>query len=161
MYHFKLCRALVVGFRNQFKQDGNCKHGFIGMFDLNFEGTDVAAQLPLYSIQHAGETYNVKIDGDTVFRDDFTGQVLDLVRVRAARLKEILASSRVTKSGSVLDQAAIGSAGRRASHRSRCVGSMSTRKTTRARNKVALGFAPDQKARRGTDIRFYAITCNV
>ena len=45
--------------------------------------------MPLYSIQHAGEVYNVQIDGDTVYRDDLTGQVLDPVLVRAARQKEL------------------------------------------------------------------------
>ena len=89
MYHFKLCRAILVGFRNQLKHDGKCKDGFIGMLDSNLEGTDAAAQFPLYSIQHAGEVYNVQIDGDTVYRDDLTGQMLDPILVRAARQKEL------------------------------------------------------------------------
>ena len=60
MYHFKLCRAIFVGFRNHLKHDGKCKDGSIGMLDSNLEGTDATAQLPLYSIQHSGEVYNFR-----------------------------------------------------------------------------------------------------
>ena len=40
MYHFKLCRAILVGFRNQLTPDGMCKEGCIGMVDLNLERSD-------------------------------------------------------------------------------------------------------------------------
>ena len=54
MYHFKLCRAILVGSRNQLKHDGKCKDGFIGMLDSNIENTDVTSQLPVFNIQHGG-----------------------------------------------------------------------------------------------------------
>ena len=31
--HFKLCRAILVGFRNQLKVDGVCRDGFIGLLE--------------------------------------------------------------------------------------------------------------------------------
>ena len=33
MYHFKVCCAILVGFRNQLTRDGKCKEDFIGMLD--------------------------------------------------------------------------------------------------------------------------------
>ena len=37
MYHFKLCRAILVGFRRQLKFDGVCKDGFARMLDSEME----------------------------------------------------------------------------------------------------------------------------
>ena len=76
MLHFKLCCAILVGVRNQLTHDGKCKEGFIGMLDSNLERTDVTAQMPLYNIQHAGEVFEVQSDGDAIYRDDLTGQVV-------------------------------------------------------------------------------------
>ena len=55
MYHFKLCRAILVGFRNLLQHDGKCKDGFIGMLDSNLERSDTSAMIRLYNIQHVGE----------------------------------------------------------------------------------------------------------
>ena len=33
LYHFKLCRAILVGVRKQLKKDGVCKEGFVGMLE--------------------------------------------------------------------------------------------------------------------------------
>ena len=31
IYHFKLCKAILVGFREQMKADGKCREGIVGM----------------------------------------------------------------------------------------------------------------------------------
>ena len=41
MYHFKLCRAILVGFRRQLKRNGICKDGFVGMLESKMEKTEV------------------------------------------------------------------------------------------------------------------------
>ena len=33
IYHFKLCRAILVGFCRQLQADGVCKDGFVGMLE--------------------------------------------------------------------------------------------------------------------------------
>ena len=48
---------------------------------------DTPATMPLSSIQHAGEVFEVQIDGKSIYKDDFTGQILDPALVRAARQK--------------------------------------------------------------------------
>ena len=82
IYHFKLCRAILVGFRRQLKADGICKDGFVGMMEAE----------PIVPLLHVGlcdHILDVEIDGGTVYRDDLTGQVLDPKLVRAARQKEL------------------------------------------------------------------------
>ena len=41
MYHFKLCKAILVGFRRQLQHDGICKDGFVGMLNSGLEKTEV------------------------------------------------------------------------------------------------------------------------
>ena len=45
--------------------------------------------MPLYNVQYASEVFEVQIVGERIYTDDLTGQVLDLVLVRAARQKEL------------------------------------------------------------------------
>ena len=59
------------------------------MLDSNLESTEVAPQLPVFNVQHGGGTFKVQIDGDAIYRDDLTGQLLDPALVRAARQKEL------------------------------------------------------------------------
>ena len=47
MYHFKLCRAILVGFRRQLQSDGTCKEGFIGMMAREHE----TEALPVYMLK--------------------------------------------------------------------------------------------------------------
>ena len=103
IYHFKLCRAILVGFRNQLKVDGCYKDGFVGLLERNQEQEELPMRLPLNLITSKerdllpihrltdakGFVLNVRIEDDTVYRDDLTGQVLDATLVRAARAKEM------------------------------------------------------------------------
>ncbi len=82
IYNFKLCRAILVGFRRQLKADGLCKDGFVGMLEAE----------PIVTLLHVGlgdHIFDVEIDGGAVYRDDLTGQVLDPKLVPAARQKEL------------------------------------------------------------------------
>ena len=86
VYHFKLCRAILVGFRRQLQKDGICKDGFIGMMEKDLE----PQQLSIVSFtNNRGEVLNIQTDNGEIFKDDLTGQLLDPVLVRAARAKEL------------------------------------------------------------------------
>ena len=88
VYDFKLCRAILVGFRKQLQRDGTCKDGFIGMLDARMENEEAASVLPclLFSGKH-GQVPKVQVGNEEVFRDDLTGQALNPDLVRAARAK--------------------------------------------------------------------------
>ena len=85
IYHFKLYKAILVGFRNQMKADGRCKEGFIGMMAVDED--DLAPML------HAGlseaQVQKSQQQGEEIFRDDMTGQLLIPELVMAARMKEL------------------------------------------------------------------------
>ena len=88
VYHFKFCRAILVGFRNQLRKDGVCKDGFVGMLESGMEGKEVPAVLPCFLLTNdKGSILKVQIEIDKVFRDDLTGQLLDpeLLRLRGRR----------------------------------------------------------------------------
>ncbi len=73
LYHFKLCRAILVGFRNQLKKDGVCKEGFVGMLEACSE--EVPATLSCYNLTSAsGHVLKVQIDNDQIFKDDLNGR---------------------------------------------------------------------------------------
>ena len=92
VYHFKLCRAILVGFRRQLQKDGICKDGFIGMMEKDHE----PQQLSILSFtNNHGEVLNVQNDNGEIYKDDLTGQLLDPVLVRAARAKELESTLRV------------------------------------------------------------------
>ena len=46
VYHFKLCRAILVGFRDQLRKDGTCTHGFVGLLESRTE----RETLPVYKL---------------------------------------------------------------------------------------------------------------
>ena len=85
-YHFKLCRAILVGLRQQPQKDGICKDGFAGVMEKDPE----PQQLPICSFtNNIGEVLNIRIDSDEIYKDDLTGQLLDPALVRPARAKEL------------------------------------------------------------------------
>ena len=70
VYHFKLCRAIIVGVRNKSRKDGVCKDGFIGMLESGTEKQEVPAVLPcLHLTNDKGSILKVQVEGDNVFRD--------------------------------------------------------------------------------------------
>ena len=88
VYHFKLCSAILVGFRKQLQKDGNCQDGFIGILEAGLGRGE--RETELYELRgHDGEIMNVHIENSTIFKDDLTGQLLDPELVRAARAKEL------------------------------------------------------------------------
>ena len=90
VYHFKFCRAILVGFRNQLRIDGICKDGFVGMLEGSMEREDVPAVLPCFNLTNGkGVSIKAQIEGGQIFKDDLTGQPLDPTLVGAARKKEL------------------------------------------------------------------------
>ena len=84
--HLKLCRAILVGFRNRFKVDGKYKDGFIGILEDSME----YEESQVYRLSDAtGEVLHVHIEDEPIFRDDLTGQLLPPELVKAARAKEL------------------------------------------------------------------------
>ena len=86
IYHFKLCRANLDGFGRQLNFDGVCKDGVVGMLDARMDQTEV---LPVLHVGTVDQIFDIEVDGDKVYRDDSTGQVLDPRFVREARQKEL------------------------------------------------------------------------
>ena len=90
LYHFKLCRAILVGFRNQLRKDGTCKEGVVGMLDAGLEREEVPATVSCFNlISSSGQVLKVQIENDKVFRDDLTGQFLDSTSVATSRKKDL------------------------------------------------------------------------
>ena len=90
MYHFKLCRAILVGFRNQLRSDGICRDGYIGMMEASMEDEDVPTVLPCFNLTNGkGISVKVQVEGGQIYKDDLTGQALDPVLVGLARKKEL------------------------------------------------------------------------
>ena len=89
IYHFKLCRAILVGFRRQLQADGKCKDGFVGLVEPELED-NMSRVLPVLTVSDKrGNKVQVKVENEKEYRDDLTGQVLDPLLVRAARAKEL------------------------------------------------------------------------
>ena len=90
VYDFKLCRAILVGFRKQLQKDGLCKDGFTGMLEASMEREETPLALPCMLLSGKnGEVLKVQVSNSETFRDDLTGQELDPQLVRAARAKEL------------------------------------------------------------------------
>ena len=73
MYDFKLCHAILAGFRDQLRSDGIYKDGFIGMHE------ERSAQEPVPILRLTGSdgsVLNVRVENEPVFKDDLTGQLL-------------------------------------------------------------------------------------
>ena len=85
-----MCKARLVGFRNQFQKDGTCNDGFVGKFDAGLDREEVPAVLPCYHLTNGrGQILMVQIEDEKTFTDDLIGQPLNPVLVRAARKKEL------------------------------------------------------------------------
>ena len=87
VYDFKLCRAILTGFRDQLRVDGLYKDGFIGMLEDRGDKPDL---IPVYHLtSQSGAILKVQINGEEVFKDDLTGQLLPPDLVKAARKLEL------------------------------------------------------------------------
>ena len=84
MYHFELCRAILVDFRRQLKAGAVCGDGFVGMLEAGQEKTEVMPILPLLLVGLGDHILDVEVDGGVIYRDDLTGQILDPKLVRLA-----------------------------------------------------------------------------
>ena len=98
MYHFRLCKAILTGFRDQLRADGTYKDGFAGLVETGKEREAMA----LMSVQISpevgsdrvyqlkdknGSIMNVQNNSEAIYRDDVTVQVLDPELARIARAK--------------------------------------------------------------------------
>ena len=85
VYDFKLCLAILVGFRDLLRSDGLYEDGFIGLMDSRFE----KEHMPVYHLaDDNGQVLNVQREDAEIFKDDLTGQPLplDLVKDGGYRL---------------------------------------------------------------------------
>ena len=100
MHHFKLCKAILTGFRDQLRADGTYKDGFVGLMESGQEREAMAVMsVPIapeegndrvYQLKDkSGSIMHVQINSEAIYRDDLTGQVLDPELVRIARAKEL------------------------------------------------------------------------
>ena len=80
------CATILVGSRRQLKPDSVCKDGFVGMLDAEMEKTEV---IPVLYLGISNQIFDVEVNGEKVYRDDLTGQMLDPRLVRGARQKEL------------------------------------------------------------------------
>ena len=60
VYHFKLCRAILVGFRKQLQKDGICLDGFVGMLEKT-EDVPPVLKLLVFSSRR-GEVLKVQVE---------------------------------------------------------------------------------------------------
>ena len=75
-----------MGFRDQLRKDGTYVDGFVGLLESRTE----CEQLPVYKLTDVdGAVLHVRIEGEPVYKDDLTGQLLPPDLVRAARAKEL------------------------------------------------------------------------
>ena len=83
VYDFKLCRAILAGFRDQLRQDGLYKDGFMGLLEDRGDKPNTQT-IPVYHLTDSdGSILRVVIQDGETYKDDLTGQLLppDLVRV--------------------------------------------------------------------------------
>ena len=87
VYDFKLCKAILMGFRDQLRADGLYKDGFVGMLEDRGEKPE---PMPVYQITSScGTILKVQIENSESFKDDLTGQPLAPDLVRIARKLEL------------------------------------------------------------------------
>ena len=98
VYHFKLCRAILWGFRKQLQKDGNCQDGFVGILEAGLGRGE--RETELYELRgHDGEIMNVHIENSTIFKDDLTGQLL-IQNLFELPVRRSWSTSRSRRSGS-------------------------------------------------------------
>ena len=76
-YHFKLCRAILVGLRRQLDKDGVCRQNEGGVTDGSWE-SDAGCRVGFYRLQ-MGElaVLNIKVADDVQYWDDLMGHQFD------------------------------------------------------------------------------------
>ena len=87
VYSFKLCRAILVGFRNQLRTDGKFEDGFVGIMESFDKEQEEYDQYRMSDT--SGAIFHIQVSNEPVYRDDLTGQPLPPELVRAARAKEL------------------------------------------------------------------------
>ena len=86
VYDLKLCRANLVGFRDQLRCDGVYTDGFVGMMD----GCCETERVPVYHLSDSsGQVLKVQIEGAETYKDDLAGQALPPEFVKKARKMEL------------------------------------------------------------------------
>ena len=87
IYHFKLYRAILVGFQRQRKAGAIlvCQDGCIGLLEAGQDHTEVPPCLHMGLGDHV---LDVEVDGGPIHRNDVAGHILDLKLVREARQRE-------------------------------------------------------------------------
>ena len=89
-FPFKLCKAILKGFRKQLIEDGRLVLGVAGLQraeeDLSILQLERVAQR---SVRLEDDKALLKLNGDEEYRDSLTGQLLDPKLVQAARRKEL------------------------------------------------------------------------
>ena len=75
VYHFKLCRAILVGIRRQLDIYGNSRPGEVGMLGNHFEDDCVFEGRRTF-VASCGNVLNIDI-ASSPYKDDLTGQPLD------------------------------------------------------------------------------------
>ena len=79
---FHLSRAILLGFRKQMVVDGKFRDGFVGMMAEPWDDMPI-----LHVGMTAADVDKAVQNGEEVFRDDMTGQMLSPELVHAARRK--------------------------------------------------------------------------
>ena len=73
VYHFKLCKAILAGFRDQLRKDGTYVDGCVGLMESRADSED----LPVYKLYgQDGAILHVQVGNEPVYKDDLTGQLL-------------------------------------------------------------------------------------
>ena len=86
VYDFKLCRAILVGIRDQLRRDGLYEDGFVGLM----EGRCETELVPVFHLTDSnGYVLKVQIEGAETYKDDLTGQPLPPELVKIARRQEL------------------------------------------------------------------------
>lgn len=95
VYSFKLCRAILVEFRNQLRADEKYEDGFVGIMESFDREQETFDHYRLCDT--SGEVFHIRVANEPIYKDDLTGQPLPPALVRAARAKELeyLAAKKV------------------------------------------------------------------
>ena len=88
IYPFRLCRAILKGFRDQMVVDGRLQPGSVGLNSVFLDERDVDSSILSIGNRY-GELLKVKVENEEIFLDDLTGHKLDPSLVRKAREMEM------------------------------------------------------------------------
>ena len=65
IYHFKLCRAILMGFKNQMRRGGVCREGFVGTLNAGLEKQSMALA-PMFRMTYRDHVFHANIEGARV-----------------------------------------------------------------------------------------------